>query len=86
MSNGLVLCRHCHEMLSVGGDSNNHEEKEEKSHFNDIDFASLKEEVTSLKSRLDIVEKNQRESMLLQEKSTSYSQFHDSPDSWVCHD
>ena len=66
----------------VQGDSN---KKEEKLHFNNVDFALLKEEVTSLKSRLDIVEKNQRESMLLQENSTPDSQtrFCDSPDSWV---
>ena len=51
----------------VQEDSNKHEEK---LHFNHVDFALLREEVTSLKSRMDIVEKNQRESMLLQEKST----------------
>ena len=71
----------------VQGDSN---KKEEKLHFNHVDFALLKGEVTSLKSRLDIVEKNQRESMLLQENSTPDSQTHffthDSPDSWICFD
>ena len=72
----------------VQEDSNKHEEN---LHFNHVDFALLREEVTSLKSRMDTVEKNQRESMLLQENSTPDFQTHfyagyDSPDSWVCFD
>ena len=45
----------------VQEDFNKHEEK---LHFNHVDFALLRGEVTSLKSRMDIVEKNQREFML----------------------
>ena len=66
------------------------EEKEETFHFNYVmnyvDFTQFKGEVTRLKSSKDIVDRNQRESMLLQmllENSTPDSQFHDSPDSWV---
>ena len=75
--------------VKVHRDSNKNEEKEEKLHFNYVDFALLKGEVTSLKSRLDIVEKNQRESMLLQENSTPDSQTdcqkYNSLDFWVAY-
>ena len=73
----------------VQGDSNKNEEKEEKLHFSNVDFALLKGEVTSLKSRLDVVEKNQREFMLLQENSTpdfqTDCQKYNSLDFWVAY-
>ena len=75
----------------VHRDSNKNEGKKEKLHFNVVlnyvDYELFKGEVARMKPSLDIVDRNQRESMLLQMLlqgiSTPDSQFHDSPDSWV---